>query len=202
MKFDIVMGNPPYNQEKNTKISRNAKSLYLRFIDKIKTLSPIHTVLVIPYTWMVSKKAECRVGRGNIMDMGCKEIIHTGPNTFGKSINVDPVILVCEDGYNGDIRQTRWKRDGKEINLYPPHKITTPIRGEIFPLSWDEESNKLGSNIKLKNNLLKIKPGNHKVKRGFKDIIKDDEQTEWGVSYAYLTGMESPLYRKSYINNI
>tara|TARA_R110000803_G_scaffold81909_1_gene147843 strand:- start:897 stop:1763 length:867 start_codon:yes stop_codon:yes gene_type:complete len=202
MRFDVILGNPPYNEGKNSTESRNARSLYVKFIDKITELSPEYSLLVIPYTWMISKKQECRDTRNNFYNLGLKSIIHTGPNTFGKNVNVDTIITFTEKGYKEDINNIRYILKENIISQQSPHKITFNPNNNFIPLSWDSKSFNMGKNLKLNNNNLKIKVGEHKVKRGFKGIIKGSTQTTWRVSYAYLTGMESALYRKSYIREI
>jgi DNA modification methylase len=202
MEFDIILTNPPYNEAKNSSDSRNARSLYVKFIDKISKLNPKHTVLIIPYTWMVSKKQECKDTRNNLYDLGLKSIIHTGPNTFGKNVNVDTVITVTESGYKGGISHTRYILEDNKIAKYPPHIISFSSNKDFIPLSWDDKSFNMGKNLKPNNNNLQIKVGEHKVKKGFKEVINDPTKNTWRVSYAYLTGMESPLYRKNYIREI
>ena len=202
MRFVVILGNPPYNEGKNSTESRNARSLYVKFIDKITELSPEYSLLVIPYTWMISKKQECRDTRNNFYNLGLKSIIHTGPNTFGKNVNVDTIITFTEKGYKEDINNIRYILKENIISQQSPHKITFNPNNNFIPLSWDSKSFNMGKNLKLNNNNLKIKVGEHKVKRGFKGIIKGSTQTTWRVSYAYLTGMESALYRKSYIREI
>ena len=202
MKFDVILGNPPYNEGKNSTESRNARSLYVKFIDKITLLSPEYSLLVIPYTWLISKKQECRDTRNNFYNLGLKSITHTGPNTFGKNVNVDTIITFTEKGYKEDVNNIRYILKENIISQQPPHKITFNPNNDFIPLSWDNKSFNMGKNLKLKNNNLKIKVGEHKVKRGFKGIIEDSTKTTWRISYAYLTGMESALYRKSYIREI
>jgi hypothetical protein len=56
MKFDVVIGNPPY-QENNTD-STNSRDLYVDFYSLSKSLSKRYISLVIPYEW--SKRSQSK----------------------------------------------------------------------------------------------------------------------------------------------
>ena len=52
MKFDIIIGNPPYQMDADA-AGQNVSPLYNVFFDEAKKLSPKHIVMIMPSRWMV-----------------------------------------------------------------------------------------------------------------------------------------------------
>lgn len=55
MKFDVVIGNPPYHMEADA-AGQNVMAIYDRFVDQAKALNPRYISMVIPSRWMAGGK--------------------------------------------------------------------------------------------------------------------------------------------------
>ena len=223
MKFDVVLGNPPYNKTKASAISRNSKSLYIPFVEKAMKLSTKYVILVIPHTWMISKKQETKDLRENMINFGISSIEHTELGIFGKDNNVNPVIVKLEKGKKGNFIYSRPYVEGKEVLTSKPHSIKPDLNQGFFPQIFDKLSETLASNIRLNNNNLKphkgsvILPGRYRGDAQGKEVYLNHKQgitlideklyktsehvNNFRVAYAYLTGM-GPLLKNQLIRDV
>jgi site-specific DNA-methyltransferase (adenine-specific) len=55
MKFDVIVGNPPYQMEADA-AGQNIAPIYNRFVDQAKALNPRFITMVIPSRWMAGGK--------------------------------------------------------------------------------------------------------------------------------------------------
>ncbi|MGU7987025.1 Eco57I restriction-modification methylase domain-containing protein [Streptococcus suis] len=56
VKFDVVIGNPPYQESDNSSGNGSAKPLYDKFIDLAISLSPRYITLITPSVWFLGGK--------------------------------------------------------------------------------------------------------------------------------------------------
>jgi len=60
MKFDVVVGNPPYQDKKGNENSTNSADLYTKFVNKSFTLSKKYVAMVIPSAWSGPKNSNLK----------------------------------------------------------------------------------------------------------------------------------------------
>jgi site-specific DNA-methyltransferase (adenine-specific) len=104
MKFDVIVGNPPYNdavgtnreESKNT----NNSNLYFDFILKSISLAPTGTIsFVVPSAWMTNDRV-----KNKMMAAGLKSIMSVDPTYFPNvGIRSGITTFQLEHGYSGNI---------------------------------------------------------------------------------------------------
>jgi site-specific DNA-methyltransferase (adenine-specific) len=52
VKFDVIVGNPPYQQTSSNRVGSNAAAIYPKFVKKAMECKPEYLTMVIPSKWM------------------------------------------------------------------------------------------------------------------------------------------------------
>lgn len=60
MKFDVILGNPPYQDKTGNEGSTNSADLYAKFVDKSFELTKKYVMLVIPSAWSGPKDSKLK----------------------------------------------------------------------------------------------------------------------------------------------
>lgn len=103
MKFDVIIGNPPYNdimgdnrsQSKNT----NNSNLYFDFIQKSIEMNPKFISLIVPAGWMQNQQI-----KETVLEAGLKKVKEIDPAYFpGVGIRSGISMLHIESNYRGKI---------------------------------------------------------------------------------------------------
>ena len=60
MKFDVIVGNPPYQSKEGNEGSTNSADLYAKFIDKCLEISRDYVALVVPSAWSGARDSKLK----------------------------------------------------------------------------------------------------------------------------------------------
>ena len=93
MGFDVVIGNPPYQE--------NTKTIYQDFIGKAMLIKAKHIIMIVKSNWLTSDTL--RTTRDNMINYGIKKIINFPiANEIFNNVGVTVNIFYMEYGYHGN----------------------------------------------------------------------------------------------------
>ena len=127
MKFDVIVGNPPY-QLSDGGHGRSASPIYQKFVEQAKKLNPRYLTMIIPARWYAGGKGLDEFRAEMLKDKKIRKIVD-----FENSNEVFPGVDVA-----GGICYFLWDRDNEGLceitNLYNGEKINTERSLNEFPI--------------------------------------------------------------------
>lgn len=102
MKFDVVIGNPPFSDSSISDTNSNSSRLYLEFIVKSMDMAVNTVSMITPAAWMSVDKV-----KNKMVDTGLKSVTRVDPENFpGVRIRSGITAFIVDIGYTGDIDVT------------------------------------------------------------------------------------------------
>ena len=145
MKFDVVIGNPPYQVSDEGLNKDSATPIYHHFIDRVKDLKPNYISMVIPSKWMKGGKGLNQFRKRMIDDTRISHLVD-----FQDGIEIFPSVEisggVCyflwESNYNGKVDYTYNALNGEvdKSTRYLKNTVTDNIIRDSRQLSIIEKA--------------------------------------------------------------
>ena len=118
MKFDVIIGNPPYQLSDGGGTGDSAKPLYHLFIEKAKKLQPSYISMIVPSRWMKGGKGLSSFRDEMMNDTRLKVLydFEDAKECFsGLHIDGGVCYFLWEKSYNGMVEYHYKALDGTEI---------------------------------------------------------------------------------------
>jgi len=153
MKFDVIIGNPPYQLSDGGGTGSSARPIYQLFVDQAKKMNPRYLAMIIPSRWFSGGKGLNKFRENMLNDKRIRKIVdfENASEVFpGVDIAGGVNYFLWEEKYNGDCEVTNFIEGQRIVTKRPLNEFKTFVRhGKSIPII--RKVHKIGYENRLSN---------------------------------------------------